>query len=122
MRTMSLRAPAAAVVARVLLPLAFASLVAGLVLTAIGSEPVASLIWTIASAIVGLRLALSIGRDLLAREAGVDVIALLAIGGAIALGESLAAVVIAVMLATGEALEAYAEGRAHRELSALLGR
>ncbi len=30
--------------------------------------------------------------------------------------------VIAVMLATGESLERYAQGRAHRELSALLGR
>ncbi len=47
---------------------------------------------------------------------------MLAISGAVALGELFAASVIAVMLATGEALEAYAEGRAHRELTALLGR
>ena len=51
-----------------------------------------------------------------------DVIAILAIGGALLLGERLAAAVIAVMLATGEALERYAQGRAHRELTALLGR
>ncbi len=51
-----------------------------------------------------------------------DVIALLAIAGAVAIGESFAAAVIAVMLATGEALETYAEGQAHRELTALLGR
>ena len=60
----------------------------------------------------------SIVRDLIAHEAGVDIIAVLAIAGAIALGEVFAAAVIAVMLATGEALEAYAEGQAQRELSA----
>jgi heavy metal translocating P-type ATPase len=74
------------------------------------------------SVVVGIRLVWSIVRDLLAGEAGVDVIAVLAIGGALALGEYFAASVIAVMLATGEALETYAEGRAHRELTALLGR
>ena len=51
-----------------------------------------------------------------------DIIAVLAIGGALALGESLAAAVIAVMLATGDWLERYAAGRAHRELSALVSR
>ena len=64
----------------------------------------------------------SIIADLLAHEAGVDIIAVLAIGGALALGESLAAAVIAVMLATGDWLERYAAGRAHRELSALVSR
>ncbi len=71
---------------------------------------------------MGIRLAWSIVRDLLHREAGVDIIALLAIAGALAIGESFAAAVIAVMLATGEALDRYAEGQANRELTALLGR
>ena len=64
----------------------------------------------------------SIIADLLQHEAGVDIIAVLAIGGALLLGESLAAAVIAVMLATGDWLERYAAGRAHRELSALISR
>ena len=87
-----------------------------------GNEQLALWAWTIPAVIVGVRLAWSIIRDLLAGEAGVDVIAILAIAGALALGESFAAAVIAVMLATGEALESYAEGQASRELTALLGR
>jgi cation transport ATPase len=118
----SMGAAARAALARILLPVAVGSLVLGIVLSWSGDDRAAQIVWTAAAAFVGLRLAWSIVRDLLAREAGVDVIALLAIVGAIALGEALAAVVIAVMLATGEALEAFAEGRAHRELSALLGR
>ena len=55
-------------------------------------------------------------------RAGVDVIALLALVGALALGEYLAGAVIAVMLTTGRALEDYADRRAHAELSALLDR
>ena len=47
---------------------------------------------------------------------------MLAIVGALLLGEALAAAVIGVMLATGEWLERYAAGRATRELSALVSR
>ena len=97
-------------------------LAVGLALDWTGRPDDAVIAWAAPSIIVGLRLAWSIVRDLLDREAGVDVIAILAIGGAIALGEFLAAAVIGLMLATGEALERYAEGRARRELTALLGR
>jgi P-type E1-E2 ATPase len=107
---------------RVLLPLTVVGLVAGLVLAATGREDAAAVAWAVPSLVVGARLTWSIARDLLAGQAGVDVIAILAIGGALILGEYLAAAVIGVMLASGEALEDYAEGRAHRELSALLGR
>ena len=70
----------------------------------------------------GVPLALSLARQLLKGHAGVDVIALLALAGALALGEYLAAAVIALMVATGAALEDYASARAQRELSALLAR
>ena len=53
---------------------------------------------------------------------GVDVIALLAIGGALALGEYLTAAIIGLMLASGQYLDAYAAGRAERELTALVER
>jgi heavy metal translocating P-type ATPase len=53
---------------------------------------------------------------------GVDAIALLAVTGAMAVGELLAAAVIAVMLASGRTLEAWADGRARRDLQALLAR
>ena len=53
---------------------------------------------------------------------GVDVIAVLALAGALVVREYLAGAVVAVMLATGRALEAYAERRAARDLHALLER
>ncbi|WP_416048441.1 heavy metal translocating P-type ATPase [Cupriavidus basilensis] len=54
------------------------------------------------------------------RKAGVDVLALLAIGFAWWLGEHFTAAVIALMLASGRALESYAQARAASEMSALL--
>ena len=56
------------------------------------------------------------------RRLGVDVIALLALVGAVVVGEYLASAVIAVMLATGQAIEGWAAGQARRELEALLAR
>ena len=56
------------------------------------------------------------------RRAGVDVIAVLALGGAVAVGELLAGAVISVMLASGRALEEWAAGKAQRDLTALLER
>ncbi len=85
----------------------------------LGNEQAATWCWVVPSVIVGAWLTVSIIRDLLHREAGVDLIAVLAIVGALLLGEALAAAVIGVMLATGEWLERYAAGRANRELSAL---
>ena len=51
---------------------------------------------------------------------GVDVIAALALVGALGIGELTAAAVVAVMLATGQALEARASQRAERDLRRLL--
>jgi heavy metal translocating P-type ATPase len=56
------------------------------------------------------------------RRVGVDLLAALALGGAIAVGELLAAAVIGFMLASGRALEGWAAGRARRDLSGLLER
>ena len=55
-------------------------------------------------------------------DVGVDAIALVAMVGALALGEYLAGAVIALMLSGGNALEAAAGRRARRELTALLER
>ena len=111
-----------ALAGRLLLPLTVFGLVTGLLATAAGNDGLAWWCWTVPSVIVGTRLAVSIVRDLLHGSAGVDVIAVLAIGGALLFGEALAAAVIGVMLATGAWLERFAEGRAHRELSALISR
>ena len=109
-------------VERAILPMTVTGLVAGLVLTWAGRPEAADIAWTMPAAVVAVRLAWAIVRDLVRGEFGVDLIAILAIVGALLLGEPFAASVIGVMLATGEALERYAQGRAHRELTALLGR
>ncbi len=56
------------------------------------------------------------------RQPSVDVIALLALVGALVVGEPLAGAVITWMLTTGVLLEARAAARARRELSALVAR
>lgn len=56
------------------------------------------------------------------RRPGVDVIALLAVVAALALGEFLTAAIVGLMLATGQFLEEYAAGRAQRELTSLIQR
>jgi heavy metal translocating P-type ATPase len=109
-------------VERAILPMTVVGLLAGLALTWAGNHEVAGVAWTIPAVVVAVRLVWAIVRDLAHGELGVDVIAILAIVGALLLGEPFAAGVIGVMLATGEALERYAQGRAHRELTALLGR
>ena len=105
-----------------MLPMTVTGLLAGLALTWAGNDETAGILWTVPSVVVAVRLAWSILRDLAHGELGVDLIAILAIVGALLLGEPFAAAVIGVMLATGEALERYAQGRAERELTALLGR
>ncbi len=57
---------------------------------------------------------------MLQRRAGVDILAALAIAGAILLQEYLSASVIAVMFASGRALEAFAQNRASHAMTALL--
>lgn len=83
---------------------------------------VAHLLWLLgALPVLGLVL-YDVARSLVRREVGVDVLAAIAIVGAILLDEYLSASVIAVMFASGQALESYAQARAGREMSALLAR
>jgi heavy metal translocating P-type ATPase len=65
-------------------------------------------------------LVVEIGRERRAKRPGVDVIAVLAMGGAVLLGEYLAGAIIAWMLMTGRSLEDQADTRARRELTALI--
>src|SRR6266511_1743969 len=107
---------------RAFLAVAVVGLALGGVLWAAGEHDTANMAWA-ATTIVGiLPLAYSVAIDLLHRETGVAVIALLAMAGALALGEYLAGAVIALMLSSGRSLEAFADARAHRELSSLLER
>lgn len=70
----------------------------------------------------GAPLLVETTRQLLRREFGVDLLALLAILGSLFLGEYLAGSVIVLMLSGGKALEAFALTRARSSLSALAER
>ena len=87
-----------------------------------GADTVAAVAWSATGVVAAIPLLVGFVEAIRRREVGLDVIALLAIGGSIALGEYLAAAIIGVMLATGEALDAYAAARAEHELTALLQR
>ena len=98
------------------------ALVAGGLAWLVGARGVADTCWLV-SAVFGLGYALwSAGDAIRHGRLGVNVIALLALAGAVAVREFLAAAVISVMLASGRALEAWAAQRARQDLSALLDR
>ena len=61
-------------------------------------------------------------KSLLKHQVGVDVLAIISMSGALWMGESATAAVIAAMTATGRLLESYAQGRAEREMTSLLSK
>jgi heavy metal translocating P-type ATPase len=99
-----------------------AALLGGGVLWLIGAGRAADILWAVATVIVGVPLALGVVRSLLHGDVGVDLIALVSIVGCLLLGEYLAGAIIALMLSGGNSLEAYAQGRASRELRLLVDR
>ncbi|WBV42702.1 heavy metal translocating P-type ATPase [Pseudoroseomonas cervicalis] len=107
---------------RLLLLWVLAGLAVGAALLGLGRAAAAGWAWSAAALPVALHLAATLLRRLAAGGLGVDLIALAAILAALALGEAAAAAVIALMVAGGEALEAWAEGRATGSLAALLAR
>jgi cation transport ATPase len=82
----------------------------------------AHLVWTATTVVAFVPLVVRVSTSLLRREPGVDLIAVLAMAGALLLGEALAGAVIGLMLASGQVLESYATARASRELMSLLAR
>lgn len=105
-----------------LLILAAVALAGGGMCAAFGLPSLARVVWLLGTLPVLLALTVSLARAMARRQAGIDVLAWLAIALAIALDETLAATVIALMLASGRTLERYAQDRAQREMTALLGR
>ena len=105
-----------------LLLAAVTGLAAGGVLRIVGAVALSNGLWGATAALSLVPTTFSVARDLMRRRAGVDIVAVLALAGALGVGEYLAGAVIALMLATGRELEARASARARRELSALLSR
>ncbi len=98
------------------------AVIAGSLLWASGSRGLADMAWALAVVVAIVPLGISVARDLLHSETGVDLIALLAMAGSLVLTQYLAGAVIGLMLSGGQALERYASARARRELSSLLAR
>ncbi|MDN4483578.1 heavy metal translocating P-type ATPase [Demequina lignilytica] len=97
-------------------------LAAGGVLAWAGDDAAARWMW-IAGTVLGLVFALSATVEAARhRRPTVDIIAVLALAGALWVDEPLAGAIITLMLATGQVLEARADARARRELSLLAAR
>lgn len=98
------------------------ALLAGIAAHMVGNTLVAEIAWAAGAVPALLSIGVSSVIRMTQREVGVDLIALLAIASALAIGQCLAAVVVGLMFTGGQLLEDYAEGKAAGEMSALLGR
>ena len=84
--------------------------------------PWADWAWAISTIPVLLALLVEIGRSLRRGDFGLDIVAALSMSAELIFGEELAAAIVALMYAGGQYLETYAEGRAQRDMTALLAR
>lgn len=107
---------------RSLVAVAVAGLAGGGAARVAGYGLLADQCWFAATIPVIAGLAYSIVRDLLSGRVGVDAVALVSMTGALALGQSLAGAVIALMYSGGNVLEDFAVSRAERNLRALIDR
>ncbi|MDD2876885.1 MAG: heavy metal translocating P-type ATPase [Acidiphilium sp.] len=105
-----------------ILGLVVLGLIVGLLTDFLGYPKATLAAWVGPAAIVALVVAIDFMGGLWRGTLGVDLIALLAIAASIALGQHLAGIIIAAMVAGGAALEEYAGARARRELAALVSR
>ena len=94
----------------------------GLGLYLLGYAAVQVVVFKITLFILALPLWIEIIKDLVNKKFGVDLIAGLAIVGAWFMGQSLAGLVVVLMLSGGQSLEAYAMRKAQYELTRLLAR
>ena len=88
----------------------------------LGARDVADLCWIAGTLIAVVPAALWVVLALRRGRLGVDLIAVLSLGGTLLVGEYLAGALIALMLAGGRALDAAATRRASHDLKALLAR
>lgn len=82
----------------------------------------ADICWALVAIGMLIAVVVSLVQMLVRRELGVDLIAAIALGGSLALGEYLTGAIIGLMYATGQMLEDLARQRADQTLSALIDR
>ena len=86
-----------------------------------GQDAAATDVWAAAVVVLAAELAFEVGRTVIVdHHMGVDTIALVAMVGALALGQEFAGVIIGLMFSGGQTLEEVASTRARRELTALV--
>jgi heavy metal translocating P-type ATPase len=108
---------------RVLSGIAAVSIVVGGVLYLAGERAAGQGVWAAAVAVLAAELAVEVVRTVIVdHHMGVDTIALVAMVGALALGEEFAGIIIGLMFSGGATLEDIASSRARRELTALIQR
>src|SRR5208337_1191779 len=107
---------------RALFFIAVAGLLLGLLAWGLGRSDLADWCWAGSTAPVVVGLLVSMIQDFLAGRLGVDAVAFVSMSGALALGQYLAGIVIAVMYAGGNVLEDFAVTRAERDLRSLIDR
>lgn len=101
---------------------ALGGLAGGIAAALAGNNSWAQRIWFLATLPVLGSLFIEITQSLRRRDGGLDLVAALSMSAALAFGEPLAGNVVALMYAGGQQLEHFAQGRARREMTALLGR
>jgi heavy metal translocating P-type ATPase len=102
--------------------LAAAGLAAGLAARLAGSSLWPDAIWAAVTLPVLAALLIEIVTSLRRGDLGLDIVAALSMTAALAVGQELAAAIVALMYAGGQYLESFAERAARREMTALLSR
>jgi heavy metal translocating P-type ATPase len=105
-----------------LLAIPATGLVLGFAVRPLGLSAWSVWIWAASTLPVLFALVLEITSALRRGELGLDIVAALSMTAALAVGEALAAAIVAVMYAGGKYLESFADRRARREMTALLAR
>lgn len=96
--------------------------VAGILLALGGAGWLVQWLFSAYSLTIAAWQAVGMVRSILRREFGLDILAVTAIVSTVVVGEYIAALIVVLMLTSGDALENYANQRAKRELDALLNR
>jgi heavy metal translocating P-type ATPase len=97
-------------------------LLAGFAAWLAGAGAWSGTIWATVTVPVLVALLIEIVTSLRRGDVGLDVVAAVSMTAALAVGEDLAAAIVALMYAGGQYLEAFAERHARREMTALLSR
>jgi heavy metal translocating P-type ATPase len=102
--------------------LAAAGLAAGFAVRLVGLDAWSGAIWAAVTLPILLALLIEIVTSLRRGDLGLDIVAALSMTAALAVGQDLAAAIVALMYAGGQYLESFAERAARREMTALLSR